>query len=111
MGSRVCASASGEQNGQGESGHSTSRAWSRGRGPARSLRPAAAAPPEAAGQGEGAEPMSSLTAWRFSGTEEADDAVLRLKRLNEQDLILLKMLMPRNYTSGWYLFGTKHKVF
>jgi uncharacterized membrane protein len=31
--------------------------------------------------------MSSLTAWRFSGTEEADDAVLRLKRLNEQDLI------------------------
>jgi uncharacterized membrane protein len=31
--------------------------------------------------------MSSLTAWRFSGTEEADDAVLRLKRLDEQDLI------------------------
>jgi uncharacterized membrane protein len=31
--------------------------------------------------------MSSLTAWRFSGTEGADDAVLRLKRLDEQDLI------------------------
>src|ERR1700691_4685892 len=87
MSSRVCASVSGEQNGQGESGHSTSRAWSGGRGPARSLRSAVAAPPESAGQGEGAEPMSSLTAWRFSGTEEADDAVLRLKRLNEQDLI------------------------
>jgi uncharacterized membrane protein len=31
--------------------------------------------------------MSSLTAWRFSSTEGADDAVLRLKRLDEQDLI------------------------
>jgi uncharacterized membrane protein len=31
--------------------------------------------------------MTSLTAWRFSGTEGADDAILRLKRLDEQDLI------------------------
>jgi uncharacterized membrane protein len=31
--------------------------------------------------------MSSLTAWRFTSTEGADDAVLRLKRLDEQDLI------------------------
>jgi len=31
--------------------------------------------------------MSTLTAWRFSGTEAADGAVLRLKRLNAQDLI------------------------
>ncbi len=31
--------------------------------------------------------MSSLTAWRFSSTEGADEAVLRLKRLDEQDLI------------------------
>src|ERR1700736_2825245 len=29
-------------------------------------------------------------------------------RLNEQDLVLLKMLMPRNCTSGWNLFGAKH---
>jgi uncharacterized membrane protein len=31
--------------------------------------------------------MASLTAWRFGGTEGADDAILRLKRLDEQDLI------------------------
>ena len=31
--------------------------------------------------------MSSLTAWRFDGTEEADDAVLKLKRLDDQKLI------------------------
>ncbi|HUZ26819.1 MAG TPA: DUF1269 domain-containing protein [Streptosporangiaceae bacterium] len=31
--------------------------------------------------------MSTLTAWRFSGTEGADNAVLRLKQLDEQRLI------------------------
>jgi uncharacterized membrane protein len=31
--------------------------------------------------------MSTLTAWRFSGTEGADDAVLRLKQLDAQELI------------------------
>ncbi|HUA29310.1 MAG TPA: DUF1269 domain-containing protein [Streptosporangiaceae bacterium] len=31
--------------------------------------------------------MSALTAWRFEGTEEADDAVLKLKRLDDQKLI------------------------
>lgn len=31
--------------------------------------------------------MSALTAWRFSGTEGADEAVLRLKQLDGQDLI------------------------
>jgi uncharacterized membrane protein len=31
--------------------------------------------------------MPSLTAWRFSSTEGADDAVLRLNQLDEQDLI------------------------
>lgn len=31
--------------------------------------------------------MATLTAWRFSSTEGADDAVLRLKRLDEQDQI------------------------
>jgi uncharacterized membrane protein len=34
--------------------------------------------------------MSTLTAWRFSGTEGADDAVLRLKQLDGQDLIDLQ---------------------
>jgi uncharacterized membrane protein len=34
--------------------------------------------------------MSALTAWRFSGTEGADEAVLRLKRLAAQDLIDLQ---------------------
>lgn len=29
----------------------------------------------------------SVTAWRFAGTEGADQAVLRLKRLNSQELI------------------------
>jgi uncharacterized membrane protein len=29
----------------------------------------------------------TTTAWRFRGTEEADEAVLRLKQLNSQDLI------------------------
>jgi uncharacterized membrane protein len=29
----------------------------------------------------------STTAWRFSGTEGADDAVLRLKQLDDQELI------------------------
>ena len=29
----------------------------------------------------------STTAWRFSGTEGADDAVLRLKQLDTQELI------------------------
>ncbi|MDH6145358.1 MULTISPECIES: DUF1269 domain-containing protein [Kitasatospora] len=29
----------------------------------------------------------STTAWRFSGTEGADDAVLRLKQLGDQELI------------------------
>ncbi len=33
------------------------------------------------------EPMSALTAWRFSGTEGADDAVLRLKQLDAQQVI------------------------
>jgi len=37
--------------------------------------------------GKGAQPMSALTAWRFSGTEGADEAVLRLKQLDGQDLI------------------------
>ncbi len=31
--------------------------------------------------------MSTLTAWRFSGTEGADAAVLRLKQLDTQELI------------------------
>jgi len=31
--------------------------------------------------------MATLTAWRFSSTEGADDAVLRLVRLDEQDQI------------------------
>jgi uncharacterized membrane protein len=31
--------------------------------------------------------MSALTAWRFSGTEGADNAVLRLKQLENQQLI------------------------
>ena len=31
--------------------------------------------------------LMATTAWRFSGTEAADDAVLRLKRLDAQDLI------------------------
>ena len=31
--------------------------------------------------------MSTLTAWRFSGTEGADEAVLRLQQLNAQNLI------------------------
>jgi len=31
--------------------------------------------------------MATLTAWRFSSTEGADDAILRLKRLDEQDQI------------------------
>jgi uncharacterized membrane protein len=31
--------------------------------------------------------MSTQTAWRFSGTEGADAAVLRLKQLDAQDLI------------------------
>jgi uncharacterized membrane protein len=31
--------------------------------------------------------MSTQTAWRFSGTEGADDAVLRLKQLDAQELI------------------------
>jgi uncharacterized membrane protein len=34
--------------------------------------------------------MSSLTAWRFAGTEGADAAVLRLKQLDGQDLIDLE---------------------
>jgi uncharacterized membrane protein len=34
--------------------------------------------------------MATLTAWRFSGTEGADDAVLRLKRLDEQNMIDLQ---------------------
>lgn len=34
--------------------------------------------------------MSALTAWRFAGTEGADDAVLRLKQLDAQDLIDLE---------------------
>jgi uncharacterized membrane protein len=34
--------------------------------------------------------MSALTAWRFSGTEGADEAVLRLKQLDEQELIDLQ---------------------
>jgi len=32
----------------------------------------------------------STTAWRFSGTEGADDAVLRLKQLDTQDLIVVQ---------------------
>jgi hypothetical protein len=32
------------------------------------------------------QPMST-TAWRFNGTEGADAAVLRLKQLDDQDLI------------------------
>jgi uncharacterized membrane protein len=31
--------------------------------------------------------MATLTAWRFSSTEGADDAILRLKRLDDQDQI------------------------
>jgi uncharacterized membrane protein len=31
--------------------------------------------------------MSTLTAWRFTGTEGADGAVLKLKQLDAQDLI------------------------
>jgi uncharacterized membrane protein len=31
--------------------------------------------------------MSTLTAWRFGGTEGADDAVLKLKQLDAQELI------------------------
>lgn len=31
--------------------------------------------------------MASLTAWRFGSTEGAEDAILKLKRLDEQDLI------------------------
>jgi uncharacterized membrane protein len=34
--------------------------------------------------------MSTMTAWRFSGTEGADDAVLRLKQLDAQELIDLQ---------------------
>jgi uncharacterized membrane protein len=34
--------------------------------------------------------MSTLTAWRFSGTEGADDAILRLKQLDAQELIDLQ---------------------
>src|SRR5450432_2595012 len=34
--------------------------------------------------------MSALTAWRFSGTEGADEAVLRLKQLAAQELIDLQ---------------------
>ena len=34
--------------------------------------------------------MSALTAWRFAGTEGADDAVLRLKQLDAQELIELE---------------------
>jgi uncharacterized membrane protein len=34
--------------------------------------------------------MSALTAWRFAGTEGADDAVLRLKQLDAQELIDLE---------------------
>jgi hypothetical protein len=32
-------------------------------------------------------------------------------RLDQQDLVLLKMLMSRNLASGWNVFGAKHKVF
>ena len=32
----------------------------------------------------------STTAWRFSGTEGADDAVLRLKQLDTQELIVVQ---------------------
>ena len=32
----------------------------------------------------------STTAWRFRGTEEADEAVLRLKQLGGQELIDLR---------------------
>ena len=32
-------------------------------------------------------------------------------RLDQQDLVLLEMLMPGNYTSGWNLLGAKHKMF
>jgi uncharacterized membrane protein len=34
--------------------------------------------------------MTTLTAWRFAGTEGADAAVLRLKRLDAQELIDLQ---------------------
>ena len=34
--------------------------------------------------------MSALTAWRFTGTEGADNAVLRLKQLDAQELIDLE---------------------
>jgi uncharacterized membrane protein len=34
--------------------------------------------------------MSVLTAWRFAGTEGADDAVLRLKRLDARELVDLE---------------------
>src|SRR6185437_11716183 len=37
-------------------------------------------------QGEGASPMTT-TAWRFSGTEGADAAVLRLKQLDSQGVM------------------------
>lgn len=32
-------------------------------------------------------------------------------RLYHEDLVLLKMLMPRNHASGWNVFAAKHKVF
>ncbi len=31
--------------------------------------------------------------------------------LDQQDLVLLKMLMSRNLASGWNVFGAKHKMF
>jgi uncharacterized membrane protein len=34
--------------------------------------------------------MSTLTAWKFSGTEGADDAVLRVKQLGAQQVIVVE---------------------
>jgi hypothetical protein len=31
--------------------------------------------------------------------------------LDQEDLVLLEMLVPRNFTSGWNLLGAKHKMF
>jgi uncharacterized membrane protein len=78
----------GTESDKGESSHSYQRGLVNGAracpfppagsGGARRMQPA---------RGKETEAMSSLTAWRFSSTEGADDAVLKLKRLDDQDLI------------------------
>lgn len=48
----------------------------------------------------------STTAWRFRGTEEADDAVLRLKQLSGQELIDVRDVA----VIRWPLYATAPQV-